>query len=142
MATITLPGFIAKLLVDDTGGTPAEIAELRELTLDVEHEVIDATSHDSLEFREFIRGLRSWTITAGLLHITTEAEQGKVRAALLAGTLMDIEILESGAATSGNPRWSGKALVSAGSFGFPVDDAQTADITLQGTGVLVESSIA
>lgn len=139
--TLALPGFIAKLLIDDTGGTPAEIAELRELSLDVDDDVIDVTSHDSNEFREFIRGLRSYTMTAGLLLITGEAEWGKVRAALLAGTLMDFQLLEKGTATSGDPRWSGSALVQAGSLGFPVDDAQTTDITLQGSGVLVFSSI-
>ncbi len=142
MATAALPGFVAKLLVDDSGGTPVEIGELRELTLDIEHEVIDATSHDSLEFREFIRGLRSWTITAALLHITAEAEAVKVRAAILAGTIMDIEIREKGTATTGDPVWLGAALVSADSLGFPVDDAQTTDITLQGTGVLNESTFA
>lgn len=142
MATAALPGFIATLFVDDTGGTPAKIAELRELALDIEHEVIDATSHDSSEFREFIRGLRSWTITAALLHITAEAEQTKVRAALLAGTIMDIEIREFDTTTLGDPVWLGAALVSTGSLGFPVDDAQTVDITLQGTGVLNESSFA
>ena len=142
MPTIALPGFIAKLLIDDTGGTPAEIGELRELTLDIEHEVIDATSHDSGEFREFIRGLRSFTLTAAVLHITTEAEQTKIRAAILAGTLMDFELLEEGVATAGKPRWSGSALISATSLSFPVDDAMTGDITLQGTGILVESSIA
>lgn len=139
MATAALPGFVAKLLVDVAAGTPAELGELRELSLSVEHEVIDATSHDSLEFREFIRGLRSWTITAAILHVSAEAEQVKVRAAILAGTLMDIEIREEPKA-AGKPVWLGSALVSALDLSFPVDDAMTGDITLQGTGVLNESS--
>lgn len=141
--TAALPGFVAKLFIADSGLTTPfnAVAEARELTLDIEHEVIDATSHDSLEFREFIRGLRSWTITAGVLHLTGDtAGQTKIRAAVLNGVTLEVELREEGNVT-GDPLWSGTVRVSATSLTFPNDDAMTGDITLQGTGVLTEGTV-
>lgn len=134
--TLALPGFTAKLLVSALSGTPKEVAEARELTVDIEHELIDATSHDSAEFREMIRGLRNWSITAGILHITGDTEQALIRANILAGLAMDIELTEETGA--GKPVWSGSVFVASTSLSFPNDDAMTSDVTLTGTSVLVE----
>lgn len=140
MATLALPGFTAKLLVSALAGTPKEVAEARELTIDIEHELIDATSHDSLEFREFIRGLRNWSITAGILHITGDTEQALIRADILAGLAMDMKLQEQ--VGSGKPEWTGTVFVASTSLAFPNDDAITSDVTLTGTGVLVEATQA
>lgn len=137
--TLALPGFTAKLLVADLASTTfAEVAEARELTLDVEHELIDATSHDSLEFREFIRGLRNWSITAAVLHITGNVSQTKIRDAIIGtkGLALDMKLQEEVA--SGKPEWTGSIFISAESISFPNDDAMVGDFTLQGTGVLTE----
>ena len=141
--TLALPGFVAKLFIADSGLTTPfnSIAEARELTLDIEHEVIDVTSHDSNEFREFIRGLRNWTLTAAVLHLTGDTDgQKKIRAAILSGVTLEMELREESNDT-GDPLWSGTVLVSATSLSFPNDDAMTGDITLQGSGVLVEGTI-
>lgn len=134
-----LPGFIAQLYVADSGSTAfGKVAEARELTIDIEQELIDATSHDSNEFREFIRGLRSWTITAAILHLAAGANQAKIRAAILSGVTLECELREQD--TAGAPVWEGTVLVASESLSFPNDDAMTGDITLQGSGVLVEGT--
>ncbi len=134
--TLALPGWTAQLYVADDLTTFVKIGELRELTLDVERDMLDTTSHDSAGLREFIYGLEQWSITGSTLHITANAGQVDVRAAILARTQMNIELRETD--VTGDPQWSGLALVSAQSLSFPVDDAMTGDITLQGTGLLTE----
>lgn len=137
--TLALPGFTAKLLVADLASTVfAEVAEARELTLDVEHELIDATSHDSAEFREFIRGLRNWSITSAVLHITGDVSQTKLRNAIIGvkGLALDMQLQEE--VGVGKPEWTGSIFISAESISFPNDDAMVGDFTLQGTGVLTE----
>ena len=124
MATAALPGYVAFLYVEDGGGN-VKVGELRELTLDVEGELFDATSHDGAPFREFIKGLINWTITASVLHITADTAQGDLRAAILSQVLMTIELREED--STGKVEWQGTAFVSGQSLSFPNDDVMTGE---------------
>ena len=55
MSTSAIAGFTAFLFVD-VGGTQTKVAELREVTLSITHDVIDATTHDDAPWMTNIAG--------------------------------------------------------------------------------------
>jgi len=141
MATAAILGFDAQVYVSNDGGTTyLKFAEAREMTLNVEDELIDATSHDSAAWREFINGLRNWTVDLEGLYISTDATQNNIFTAITAKTLLKVQFRVKD--TSGEDQFSGDVRVSTFVPTMPNDDAAASTVNLQGTGALTKGSVA
>lgn len=137
MATAAIAGYKAKLYVSTDGGNTYNlVGEVRNLTLRVEADNIDVTSHDSAGWREFIQGLKQWTATAEALYVDTNAQQDAVYAALTGGTVIDLRIYAEEA--SGKEQWEGEARVTSWELSGPNDDAAVVNLEFQGTGALTK----
>ena len=140
MATSAIPGFDGQVLIsDDAGVTFNKLGELRDMTINIEAELIDATSHDSGGWREFIAGLKNWTISHEGLYIQTNVGQADARKALLNDTKIKVRFRPKDLATK--IQFSGDAFMSSEEQANPNDDASTFATEIQGTGPLVEETI-
>ena len=94
------------------GGTDT-LAELRNCTLTVTRDMIDATSNDSSGWRNIIPGTASWTARAEALYVpSTTAAQFLLRRAHSSGSSMSFLFMPSTAA-SGTYAWTGTAHISS-----------------------------
>lgn len=138
MPTASLPGFNAKLAVSTDGGTTyTDIGELREVTLTLEADEIDATSKDSGSWREFIPGLKQWGGSAAGLYLQANAGQDAVYNALVNGTTVKLRFRPR--AGAGNDQFIGDAIITSYEPSAPLDDAIAVNIAFRGTGALVNS---
>lgn len=138
MATLALPGFNAKLAVSTDGGSIYnDIGELRDVTVTVEADEIDATSKDSAGWREFIQGLKQWGGSAEGLYLQANVGQDAVYNALVNGTLVKLRFRPK--AGAGNDQFIGDAIITGYEPAGPLDDAIAVSINFRGTGALANS---
>lgn len=142
MATAAIPGFVGQVFISDAG-SPADnkIGELREMTLTLEHEAIDATSHDSNRWREFIDGLRSWSISVEALYVDGDAGQDDILAILLGDQDAFVDFRPEGS-VAGDVSLSGIIKVTSYEQSGPNDDAAAVSLEFQGSGPLVQGVVA
>ena len=141
MSTSAIPGFNGQVFISIDGGTNyKKLGELRDMTINIEAELIDATSHDSGGWREFIAGLKNWSISHEGLFIETNVGQADARSALLNDTALKVRFRPKDLATK--VQFSGDAFMSSEEQANPNDDASTFSTEIQGTGPLVEETIA
>jgi hypothetical protein len=107
-------------------------------SMSVEHNEIDATSHDSSGTREVIQGVDQWNGTAELLHVQTEATHQELFDVLLGKTLIDFEFVPTGSSSDGS--YSGTGFVSGYDVSSPGEDALGASLSFVGSGQLVRNS--
>jgi len=138
--TQTIAGFEAFLYIGTTGSATTKIAEIRDIELAIEDELIDVTSHDSNGWRCNLSGLRNWSFTAEALNVTLDGGQAIVKNAILNRTELDIELREQD--ITGAPRFYGKCLVATTTKTYPNDDAQTHALEFRGNGPLNEGTVA
>jgi predicted secreted protein len=130
MATASIAGFKGKILI---GGTA--IAELTDVTLEIDEKTYNSTSHDSAGWEENIYGNASWKATGKSLYVETDAQRVAIRNALINKTTVSVEFDPLVAAT--HEKFTGTALVTKYSHGAPNENVQTMDWELLGTGALV-----
>ena len=138
--TNTFAGFEAFLYIGNSGSADTKIAEVRDIELAIEDELIDVTSHDSAGWRCNLSGLRNWNFTAEALNVTADAGQSIVKNAILNRTELDIELREQDIV--GAPTFYGKCLVSTVSKTYPNDDAAAASLEFKGNGPLTEGTVS
>ncbi len=138
MATAAITGYSALVAISTDGTTYNNIGEIRDCTLNVEGDAIDATSHDSGGWKEFIAGLKSWSVDGDALYIDVDAGQDAVYAALDGGTLLYIRFRPK--TGTGKDNFAGRGIVTSWSLAGPNSDAATAKIKIQGSGSLVKSA--
>lgn len=145
MTTAAKHTFGAVLRLDDTGGTPAAVAELTSITPPaLSRSTIDVTTHDgSSAAMEYIA---DGVYDAGEISCEGHLIAGSTAddlfiAALTTGTVQDFEIDIK--AASGLERISGKAIVTAYTPGdLPVAGGkQTFSATLKVTGALTQAAV-
>jgi TP901-1 family phage major tail protein len=140
MATQAITGYNASLEVSTNGGTTyTRVGELRDITLHVEADKIDASSKDSAGWREFLLGMKSWSGTAGGLFVDADVAQDALYAALENGTKVKLRFRPQ-AATSGKKQWVGDAMIMSYEIGDPMDDAVAVTIEFTGSGALARST--
>jgi TP901-1 family phage major tail protein len=140
MATAAIPGFNAKVAVSSDGGSNFfVIGELRDVTLTVEADEIDATSKDSAGWREFIVGLKQWGGSAEHLYLEANTAQDALRNALVNRTLVKLRFRPKGDSV-GADQFIGDAIITGWEPALPTDDAVAVSVTFRGTGAIVEST--
>lgn len=138
MATQALPGYNAKLAVSTDGGsTYTDVGELRDVTLTLEADEIDATSKDSNGWREFIQGLKKWGGTAAGIYLQANVGQDALYNALVNGTTVMLRFRPKSGV--GNDQFIGTAVVTHYEPAGPLDNAIAVNITFRGTGALANS---
>ncbi|MAY20314.1 MAG: hypothetical protein CL955_06820 [Erythrobacteraceae bacterium] len=138
--------FGAVLKIDDTGGTPAEVAELTNITPPaMSRSTIDVTTHDgasqAMEFiPDGVYDPGEISLEGNLIASSTEDDQ--LISALTTGTVQDFEILIK--AASGTDTWSGSAILTDYTPGpMPVSGGkQTFTATLKVTGPITVATTA
>jgi len=148
MATAGLTGRKAILRASTAAASTATtsqtaFAELQNYTLTVSSDVIDVTSHDSAGFKEVLQGIRSWSWSADLIHISTGAGQGALRAALLttaaAGApLVNISFMQTTATAS--KKFVGKTRLTGFEVSHGTNDAVLGKMSGVGSGALARTA--
>ena len=124
-------GFEGKLNI---GSDELDIA--RDVALSINNALIDVTARDSGGWRERIGGIKEFSLTVNVIYKDGVAAFAALRTALLAGSkVTGIEFIYKD--TEG---FTFDAFVESMDKGQPFEDADTVDITLNGTGVPVFSA--
>ena len=121
-----------------TGGSITELGSLRNFALDVNHAPIDVTTHDSSGHKDFIGGISEWSGTADYLHVTGTAGHKAIGDLLGTKTKVDVQFYPTGSSSDGY--WSGNMYFSNWGISSPNEDALSANVGFQGTGVLTRTS--
>lgn len=139
MATNALAGYKGFLTTSTaTGGTATRVAEIMDWTMSVEHNEIDATSHDSSGTREVIQGVDMWNGSAELLHVQSEATHQELFDVLVGKTLIDFEFVPTGSTADGS--YSASGFITGYELSAPGEDALGASLSFVGSGQLVRNS--
>ena len=143
MSTQAIPGFIAKLRISTDGGSNYyEVGELRDVTLTVERDTIDATTHTDQGWKANLQGLAQWSASAEYLYLKTDAQQDALYDALVNRTPFKVKLLPEGnPATSGDEQFDGDAIITSWELAGPLDDAAACSVEILGDGALVKSDI-
>lgn len=137
MATQAIAGYNALMYISTDGGTTYnKVGELKDVTLTVERETIDATSHDSGGWKENIAGLGSWSASAEALYVDADAGQDAVYNALVNGTLAKFRFLPK--TGTGLEKFEGDGRIVSWELAGPNDDAAAVSIEIEGSGALTK----
>ena len=139
MATQAIAGYNALLYISDDGGTTySKIGELRDVTINVNLDAIEATSHDSGGWREFLPGLSQWGASAEALYVDADAGQDKVFSALDGKSTVKFRFTPK--TGTGLEKFEGDGIITSWELSGPNDDAAAVSIEIQGTGALSKST--
>ena len=141
MATSAIAGYKGVFRLTSTSTAAAglsDIAEVRNFSIDVTHDPIDATSHDSSGDKEIIAGTGSWTATAEMLHVQASTDHQAVFDSLTGRTKIFAEWYPTGSSSDGY--YSGDGFLTNWGLNAPNDDVLTANISFDGTGTLTRSA--
>ena len=131
--TEALAGYkgLVRASTSSTGGAMTTIAEIREFTLMVEGDEIDATSHQSSGDSEAIMGQIGWSATVGALHVQADVGQQVLFDCLINRTPVEFSFLPTGQSTDGFLR--GMGYIDEWAMGSPLGDATALDLGIIGT---------
>ena len=135
MATFT--GRDGTILIDNTGGTPTALAEIRSFTLDHTMDVIEDTVMGD-GARTYKRGLEGSTFTAEVLY--SQAEVATIQALALGRDAVTVEMYPSGN-TATNSKISGEALITGYSVSSSFDDMVTATVSGTLSGAITFATV-
>lgn len=138
--TQAIPGFDGIIKISKDGGTTFnKIAEIREMELNIDADLIDAFSHDSDGWREFIPGPKTWTVTGEALWVSQDVAQTDLFDIMAGNVKFDLEFIPK--VGTGLPEFTGKALMSTFAESSPNDDAAALSLEIQGSGCLVKGTL-
>jgi hypothetical protein len=134
-----IPGYNGVFFVSPDGGTTwVAVGELRNVTLNMKVDALDATSHSSGGHKSRIPGLDEWDATVEALNIFSDAGQAAIMAALTAKTRIKFRFDPAGTST-GKPRREGFGFFSSLSEKQPTAELESSDLNITGDGELAFS---
>lgn len=107
------------------------IAEARDIELPSSHDEIDASTRGSSGNKQWLMGMREWTVTIDQLWVFSDAGRQALETAYFARSLVEVSFLDK----DGNG-YEGCAFVREFTFGQPLNDAVTYNVTLRGHDAL------
>lgn len=134
-----LPGYNARLATI-VGGVPTNIAALQNVDFNASIKMVPATTVDDQGNDSFEPGTGTWSASAKCALLAGDATQGALLSAMQAKTALTITYYPiQGATGSGAPSYSGQCYVEDMKFASNgLNNLQTLDIKLQGTGAFTE----
>lgn len=140
MATNAIAGYKGKVYESsDGGGNYFEIGELRNVTLKMHTDMIDATSHASAGDKEVIPGIKSWDADFEYLYASADTAQDALDTAVANRTKLKFRF-DPEDTSSGKERWSGDGYLEDVEIQNPTTDAAMRTGKIQGTGALTKST--
>lgn len=138
MATTGLVNGTLIALYKEISGSPVKIANLTSTDFELTKDTIDATNKDGQNYKEFLVGLSSWTMSAeGIFEedgSTTNHSAKDLLDDIIAGD--EITVIMGNEDETGDLKLSGSAVMTNFSWNAPVNDVSTFSCTLQGSGAL------
>jgi hypothetical protein len=136
----SIPGYNGVFFVSPDGGTTwVPVGELRNVTLNMKVDALDATSHSSAGHKNRNPGLDEWDATVEALTIFADAGQQAIMAALTAKSRVKFRFDPAGTAT-GKPRREGFGFFSSLSEKQPTAELESSDLNITGDGELAFST--
>ena len=119
----------------DIAGTPTTIAGQRNATLSLSSDSIDTTAKDTGDWRTFLAGLKSWTLSCDGLYVDGDPALEELQSKFESGTAVAVTIAESCAAWTA----TGNAVITSLDYDASLEDVMTVSAEFQGTGALTIS---
>ena len=110
--------------------------------ISLEKDMIDTTAYESLGSKEYIAGEDGGTISATILYDAAGTSGGTFQDLFDAWKAGDSVAFVYGGTTTGDEILSGNCLISSLSKNAPKNEAVSANVTLQITGVITASTVA
>ena len=124
-------------LYKDVSGTLNKVANLTSTDFELTKDTIDATNKDGGNYKEFLVGLSSWTMSAeGIFEeddSTTNFSPKDLLDDIIAGEEITVVMTSN---ESGDIKLSGSAVMTSFAWNAPVNDVSTFSCSLQGSGSL------
>ena len=142
MADNTITGSAIVLSIDLSGSTsPTAVAGATTGTLSVNQETIDVTNKDSSGRKEFINGVKSWTLDCEAFTTSSgETVSGDTSiAALEAGTKIYVQFRD-GSGQASAKKYTGYGYITSIGVNANVGEFSTYSISIAGTGQLTAAS--
>ena len=149
MATTGLVNGTLIALYKDIGTTGSpdyqKIANLTSTDFELTKDTIDATNKDGSNYKEFLVGLNSWTMSAeGIFEedgsVGTDIHSPKeVLDDMIAGE--EITVVMGNLDETGDLKLTGQAVMTSFSWNAPVNDVATFSCSLQGSGALTVGTV-
>lgn len=129
-------------LYKDVSGVLTKIANLTSTDFELTKDTIDATNKDGSDYKEFLVGLNSWTLSAeGIFEeddSTTNLSPKEVLDDMIAGDAITVVMTSN---LSGDIKLSGSAVMTSFAWNAPVNDVSTFSCSLQGSGALTVATV-
>lgn len=141
MATTGLVNGTLIALYKDISGTKTKIANLTSTDFEITKDTIDATNKDGSNYKEFLVGLSSWTMSAeGIFEDSTATgvTAEDLLDDMIAGAPITVYMTSD---VSGDIQLSGSAVMTSFSWNAPVNDVATFSCNLQGSGALTITTL-
>lgn len=141
MATVAIPGFTGQFFTSTAAAAtsaPAAtaVAELKDVTLTLEAEEIDAFSKDSAGWDEKIYGKKRWSAAGSAIYVDSTAAVGQAMLWLGIVNRTNVGATFRAASSSGIIQYSGGGLVTRWELASPETDKHTFNFTVAGSGLL------
>ena len=141
MAVKTITGSAIVLSVDLSGSTsPTAVAGATTGSLSVNQETIDVTNKDSSGRKQFINGVKSWTLDCEAFSTSSgETVSGDTSiAALEAGTKIYIQFRD-GSGQASAKKYTGYGFITSIGVNANVGEFSSYSVSVQGTGTLLQA---
>jgi TP901-1 family phage major tail protein len=144
MATTGLVNGTLVSLYKDVSGVMTKIANGTSADFEMTKDTIDATNKDGGNYKEFLVGLNSWTMSfEGIFEEDGSVASGHsakdIITDLVAGALIQVVMTTN---VTGDMKLSGSALLTNFAWSAPVNDVSTFSCSLQGSGTLTVGTVA
>jgi len=135
MPGLCIPGRLAKLQVSDDGGVSYNnFGGLVDITLNINVDELECTSHDSNGVREYLPNHSDFTLDGSGRWLDGDVGQGIILSAIAAKTsFLFIFTMETSA---GKANWTGSAFATTANPSGPLDDTGSLDITMRCSSVV------
>lgn len=120
---------------DQTGSSLLAIAGQQGLTINRDKDTIEVTSKDSDGWKQFIVGLKEWSVDNDGVYVRDHESHKKLKVLFESDDPFLIKVTNQKTQTD---MFGGLALLTSYPIEAPYDDAVTYTISLQGTGALVD----
>jgi TP901-1 family phage major tail protein len=118
----------------NVSGVPTIIAGQRNATLSLSGDNIDTTAKDTGDWRTFLAGLKSWTLSCDGLYVDGDSALAELQTRFEAGTAVTITMEKPGVWTA-----TGDAIITSLDYDAALEDAMTVSAEFQGTGAVTIS---
>ena len=134
-------GFEGRMFIGTEGnGASAsdECTFARDVTINLTSDPIDVTSRDSAPWKDYIPGLREWSVSFNAVYINTDSALDALEAAYIAGTILSVRLIDND-----GDGYYGDIIVTEFSREEPLADGMSRTVTMTGkktpTRINVES---